>query len=127
MVAHVLLATVTLILFTASLAQTLLRSHAFTADALSTLSLASGYAVFAATYAVGVYFFVRFDANRRRVRMQSIALHLSMAGLTFIFVTSAFAIVVLSPLGGQHTAIAGRSSPAWFVIHRQRELRNRSQ
>lgn len=122
-VSHVLLATLTLLLFTASLAQALLGVNAFTAHAVSTLSLSSGYAFFVFTYAVGVYFFLRFDAKRRRVRMQSIALHLSMAGLTFIFVTSAFAMVTLSSFRGQHAAIVGHNSPAWFVIHRQRELR----
>lgn len=50
------------------------------------------YALYCVTFATGMLFFVRFDARRRPLRRRLIGVHLVMAVVTFIMITSILAV-----------------------------------
>lgn len=86
--------------------------------------LVAGVLLMLLTYGLGLYFYLRYDARRRHLKLHSVVLHLSLAGLSFIFITSAFAVSAwtVSPHATRQATAA--QSPVWFIVHRHRALRH---
>ena len=124
--AHVVMASVTTVLLCAAFVQALLAPFgAATVPApWSSAVLIAGCLLFLVTFALGLYFYLRYDARQRHLRLQSVALHLSLAGLSFIFITAAFAVDAwtISPIPTQQ--VAAVHSPVWFIVHRHKALRH---
>ncbi len=124
--AHVIMATVTTLLLCGAVVQALLapRRAGSASGPWPTAMLVAGALLLLVTYALGLYFYLRFDARRSRLRLQSVALHLSLAGLSFVFITTGFAVDLwtISPSPTRQTAAV--HSPVWFIVHRHRALRH---
>ena len=122
---HVILASITTALLCLAAVQALFFRPARTAASpWAAALLVAGLLLLLFTYALGLYFYLRYDARRRHLKLQSLVLHLSLAGLSFIFITSAFAVNAwtASPGAGPRTTAA--QSPVWFIVHRHRTLRH---
>ncbi len=90
----------------------ILVSHAF--------SLAA-YAVFAITLGSGLFFFLRYDARRKQMRVTMVGAHIVLACLTFIAVSSLLGMVIVPvPPNSEH--VTGR----WAILHRVETVRARS-
>ncbi|PWI57432.1 hypothetical protein [Sulfoacidibacillus thermotolerans] len=123
---HVIFASATWALFSISLVRHLFRFASHPDHFTAVLYLLLGYAIYTFTYLLGVYFFFRYDAKRKHVRLQSIALHLTLAGLTFIFVTSSYIVVALTPVHALPAGKLGTNSPLWYLVHRDQILHSHS-
>ncbi len=123
-ISHVVLASITWVLFTITLVHHVIEWNMHQTPITSLLYLLLGYLFFTFTYVIGVYFFFQYDAKRRHARLQSIALHLTLAGLTFVFVTTSYVVVLVTQ---NHTTIdhtLGAKSSVWFLIHRNQVIHN---
>ena len=74
------------------------------------------YILYCVTFAMGLLFFVRFDARNRPLRRRLIGLHLALAVATFIMITSIVAVRAWSP------SLAGppknpKQSTMWDYYH----------
>lgn len=121
-VSHVTLASVTWVLFSITLIRHLIGWSEHQVQNSTIIYLLLGYLVFTFTYVIGIYFFFRYDAKRKHPGLQSIALHLALAGLTFVFVTSSYVVVTVTQNHSVVDRTLGAKSPVWFLVHRDQVI-----
>ncbi len=88
--------------------------------------ISEAYGTYVVTYLTGLTFYLRFDAKRRPLRRRLLGMHLIMAIMTFISLTSAMAIYAFpSPPVVHQTS---KHSTMWYYVlqHRAELKRNQS-
>ncbi len=76
------------------------------------------YGTYLVTYLTGLSFYIRFDAKRRPLRRRLLGLHLIMAVLTFITLTSAMGIYAFPRVASKPET--SRRSTMWYDARQHR-------
>ncbi len=76
------------------------------------------YGTYLVTYLTGLTFYVRFDAKKRPLRRRLLGIHLIMAVITFITLTSAMALYAF-PSAAPYPATHRRST-MWYDARQHR-------
>jgi amino acid transporter len=83
------------------------------------------YALYVITFLTGLLFFIRFDARRRPLRRRLLGIHLIMAVVTFIMVTSIVATRAWGPPPDQAAPPKNpKQSTMWDYLYQHRSELN---
>ncbi|MCY0874812.1 MAG: hypothetical protein OWT28_00795 [Firmicutes bacterium] len=85
--------------------------------------LISSYVMFWVTLILGLYFYFRFDVKRIRLRSQFLVTHWVLAALSFIFLTSSFALYSSAITQSDTHVTSDRQMPVRGVVELHREMR----
>ncbi|KUO95006.1 hypothetical protein [Ferroacidibacillus organovorans] len=121
---HVLTTLVAMALFTIATWDKIALSGYFAHATFGLWFLISSYLIGLITLILGFAFYWQFDAKFRVLRLRFIAIHLTLAGISFIFFTSAV-ILYQFPVHIETNRVIGSRSGAWYILHRNEVLRQK--